>query len=98
MSDVGCRLEVHRAPTPVLTNIQHPTSNIQRVPNDRRPPILVSNPERTAVRTGGGGIPVPPQHHHHLHVDRAHAERREPQLHRFLLPAQTSRRPPLHLL
>src|SRR5204863_2939314 len=64
----------------------------------RRPSFLVPHPQRVAVRARCGRFPVPPQYHHCVHVDRADAERREPELYRFLLPTQTSGRTPVRLL
>ena len=46
------------------------------------PDLLVPDAQRGAVRARRGGLSVPPQHHHGVHVDRADAQRREPELRR----------------
>jgi hypothetical protein len=40
------------------------------------------DPERGPVRAGRGRLSLPPQHHHRVHVHRADAQRREPELRR----------------
>src|ERR1019366_1240117 len=64
----------------------------------RRADLLVPHPKRHPVRARRGRLPVPAQYHHGVHVHRADAERRQPELCDLLLPAQGGLRPSLHVL